>query len=90
MKTYTIREKIERSGSYSRKKIFGVYDENGKCVAFNCAKKDAQMFIHATEGLENINFVYAKLMKMGTSNGADILARIAAKDLATELKTLMQ
>ena len=86
---YIIKERIEYNGARSRTRHYAVYltAENAaeKCITWDCPKKMAQQFIQATLGIQDANKVLVSLRKKAANFGGDILARIAAKDLANEL-----
>lgn len=87
---YTIKERIEYVGTrHSKRRHYAVYRENDdKCIAWDCPKTMAQKFILASTGMLNANAVLVSLRKKA-SNGADILAGIAADSLAKELVLLI-
>lgn len=60
-----------------------------KCITWDCPKKMAQQFIQATLGIQDANKVLVSLRKKAANFCGDILASIAAKDLAKELERLI-
>lgn len=86
---YIIRDRIEYNGARSRTRHYAVYLTGAtvaeKCIAWDCPKAMAQKFIQATMGLLDANKVLVSLRKKAANFGSDIVASIAAKDLANEL-----
>lgn len=90
---YIIRDRIEYNGARSRTRHYAVYltGENAaeKCITWDCPKKMAQQFIQATLGHIDANAALISLRKKAIGMKGDILARIAAKDLAKELERII-
>lgn len=86
---YIIRDRIEYNGARSRTRHYAVYLTGAtvaeKCIAWDCPKAMAQQFIQATLGHIDANAALISLRKKAIGMKGDVLARIAAKDLANEL-----
>lgn len=82
--TYTIETYYEYSGSHYRKsKHYKVMRNDGKCIAYDCPLKLAQMFVQATMGINNPENLMFKIGKKLYTK-ATMEARWAAQNFLRE------